>query len=102
MSTSQPNAITPTITSVQGANGVEIPDGGKTNETSVTLAGEAERAQQVEVFDGTLAKGKVAVDSAGNWAFSLTKLSVGLHSITAKAAGGEVSRPQTFTVVSNQ
>jgi hypothetical protein len=102
MSTSQPNATAPTITSVKGANGVEIANGAKTTETSVILAGNAEPAQQVEVFDSNLAKGRVAVDPTGNWTFSLTNLSVGLHSITAKAAGGEASQPRTFTVVPNK
>ena len=102
MSTSQPNAIAPTITSVKGANGVDIANGAKTTETSVTLAGNAQPAQQVEVFDGAIVKGAAAVDPTGNWTFSLTNLSVGLHSITAKSAGGEVSQPRTFTVVSNQ
>ncbi|VVQ37011.1 hypothetical protein [Pseudomonas fluorescens] len=102
MSTSQPNAIAPTITSVKGANGVEIANGAKTTETSVTLAGNAQPEQQVEVFDSNLFKGKVAVDLTGNWTFSLSRLSVGVHSITAKAAGGEVSQPRTFTVVPNK
>ena len=102
MSTSQPNAIAPTITSVKGANGVEIMNGAKTTETSVTFAGNAQPAQQVEVFDGAIVKGAAAVDPTGKWTFSLTNLSVGLHSITAKSAGGEVSQPRTFTVVSNQ
>jgi len=102
MSTSQPNATAPTITSVKGANGVEIANGAETIETSVTLAGNAKPAQQVEVFDNNLAKGKVAVDPTGSWTFSLTNLSVGLHSITAKAASGEVSQPRTFTVVPNK
>ncbi|VVQ25940.1 hypothetical protein PS925_06009 [Pseudomonas fluorescens] len=104
MSTSQPNAIAPTITSVKGANGVEIANGAKTTETSVILAGNAQPAQQVEVFDGTFAKGTVVVDPTGKWTFSLTGLSVGLHSITAKAlyGAGDVSQPRTFNVVSNK
>jgi hypothetical protein len=103
MSTSQPNAIAPTITSVKGANGVEIANGAKTTETSVTLAGNAQPAQQVEVFDGTIVKGAAAVDPTGNWTFSLTGLALGSHIITAKEYGaGDASLPRTFTVVPNK
>ncbi|EJM02505.1 MULTISPECIES: hypothetical protein [Pseudomonas] len=104
MSTSQSNAIVPTIVSVKGASGVEIANGGTTIETSVTLAGTAEPAQKVEVFDGAFAKGAAAVDPTGKWALSLTGLSVGLHSITAKAlyGAGDASLPRTFTVVLNK
>ncbi|MFI8225049.1 hypothetical protein [Pseudomonas sp. NPDC085632] len=104
MSTSQPNATAPTITSVKGANGVEIANGGKTTETRVTLAGIAEATQKVEVFDGTFAKGAVVVDPMGNWTFSLSELSVGSHSIRAKAlyGAGEESHSWNFTVVPNK
>ena len=104
MSTSQSNAIAPSIVKVEGPGGVEIANGGTTNETSVTLFGYAEPAQQVEVFDSKLSKSKVAVDLTGKWTFSLSELSVGVHSITAKAlyGAGGVSQPWNFTVVPNK
>jgi hypothetical protein len=103
MSTSQSNAIVPTIVSVKGASGVEIANGGTTIETSVTLAGTAEPAQNVEVFDGAFAKGAAAVDPTGKWTFSMTGLALGSHIITAKEYGaGEASLPRTFTVVTNK
>lgn len=104
MSTSQSNASAPSILSVIGANGVEIANNAETNETSVTIAGKAELEQRVEVRDGLLVKGVVVVDPSGNWAFSLNKLSVGSHSITARAlyGAGGVSPSRTFTVVTSQ
>lgn len=99
MSTSQSNAIAPSILSVKDSRG-EIPNGGMTNETSVTLSGKAEKGQKVEVFDGKLSHGIAVVDSTENWTFILTVLSVSLHIITAKAlyGAGDVSLPRSFTV----
>lgn len=104
MSTSQSNASAPSILSVKGASGVEIANGAATTETSVTIAGKAEQGQRVEVLDGLLVKGVVAVDASGNWTFSLTELSVGSHSIAARAlyGAGGVSPSRTFTVVTSQ
>lgn len=104
MATSQANASAPSINSVREASGVEIANGAKTTETSVTLSGDAQEAQMVEVFDGTLTKGAAAVDSAGNWFFSFAELSVGSHSVTVRAlyGFGEMSEPWTFTVVANK
>lgn len=104
MSTSQPNAIVPTIISVKGTNGAEIANGTTTLETRVTLEGKAEQSQRVEVRDGSSVKGAAVVDSTGNWTFTLNDLSVGLHIITAKAINGTgvTSPPRTFTVVPNK
>jgi len=103
MSTSQSNAIAPSIVSVKGVSGIEIPHGGPTTETSVTITGTAEKAQRVEVFDGTFAMGQVVVDSTGNWIFPLKDLRLGMHSITAKAlyGSGDVSPERVFAVVSH-
>ncbi|MBC3205669.1 hypothetical protein HU755_02655 [Pseudomonas sp. SWRI111] len=101
MSTSQSNAIALSIVKVETASGIQIPNGAEINETRVTITGTAEKEQKVEVFDGTVAKGQVLVDSTGIWIFPLTDLSLGLHSITAKAlyGSGVVSPAWRFTVV---
>jgi len=103
MSTSQSNAIAPSIISVKAVNGVEIPHGAVTNETSVTITGTAEKAQRVQVFDRSEAKGEVVVDATGKWNFPLTGLEPRPHAITAKALYGlgDVSSARLFTVVSN-
>ncbi|CAI8806525.1 Ig-like domain repeat protein [Pseudomonas sp. IT-347P] len=103
MSTSQPNAIVPSIVSIKGASGAEIAEGGTTNETSVTLAGKAEKSQKVAVYDSGLVKDQADVDSKGNWTSSLSDLSVGPHRMTAKAlyGDGDMSQRRNFTVAPN-
>ncbi|QXI18454.1 hypothetical protein [Pseudomonas hamedanensis] len=101
MSTSQSNAIAPSIVTVETASGIQIPNGAEINETRVTITGIAEKEQEVEVFDGSVAKGRVLVDSRGTWTFTLTGLNLGPHSISAKAlyGSGVVSPAWLFTVV---
>jgi hypothetical protein len=103
MSTSQSNAIAPSIVSVKGVSNIEIPHGGSTTETRVTITGTAEKTQRVQVFDGQLVMGEVIVNSTGSWTFPLIGLSLGLHSITAKAlyGSGDVSPERRFSVVSH-
>lgn len=101
MSTSQSNAIVTTIVSVKGVSGVDIANGGTTNETSVIIVGVAEKS--VEVFDFQFAKGADYVDSTGKWTVPLKGLTLGLHSITAHDySNGGPSLPWTFTVVPNK
>lgn len=104
MATAEANTIGPSIISVKGTNGVEIANGAKTTETSVTLAGNAEESHTVEVLDGESSIGAVVVDSAGNWSFFLAELSVGSHSVKARAlyGFGDMSQPWTLTVVANK
>jgi len=94
--------VRPVITSVTDPQGVEIPNGGTTVHTSVTLSGSATKDQKVEIFDGASSKGSVNVGSNGLWTHTVTGLSVASHSFTAKAlyGSGQVSTPAwTFTVV---
>jgi len=101
MSTSKQDAPIPSIVSLKDLSGKEIPDGGTTTDTSVIIAGLAEKMQRVEVLDGAMSSGLASVDSAGNWMFQMKRLSVGAHSVTAKAlyGAGAVSAARTFTVV---
>ncbi|PKA72685.1 hypothetical protein ATI02_5764 [Pseudomonas baetica] len=94
--------VTPTITSVKGsASGVEIPNGGFTVETAVTLSGGAAKGQKVEVFDGATSKGPATANATtGIWALLVSGLTVAAHSFKAKAlygTGGE-SAVRTLTV----
>jgi len=77
----------PTIAAVNGSpSGVEIPNGGTTVETAVTLTGTASKGQKVEVLDGTVSKGQATADPVtGIWTLLVSGLTVAAHSFTAKA-----------------
>lgn len=82
---------------------VDIPPGGSTIETSVTLAGTASKGQKVEILDGTARKGEASADPvSGVWTKQVTGLSEGYHSFAAKAlyGSGQTSAVRTFTVAS--
>ncbi|HCN64548.1 MAG TPA: hypothetical protein DIT33_14305 [Pseudomonas sp.] len=93
--------IVPAITSVKSASNVEIPNGGTTSDTSVTVTGTALASSQVEIFDGAITKGPVSVSATGVWTLPLTGLAVTSHSLTAKALYGTnpVSAAWAFNVV---
>jgi len=92
----------PTLTSVKGSpSGVEIPNGGTTVETAVTLTGTASKGQKIEVLDGTVSKGRATADPVtGIWTLLVSGLTVAAHSFTAKAlyGSGQTSVARTFTV----
>ncbi|MGF6171047.1 uncharacterized protein YwbE, partial [Pseudomonas moraviensis] len=95
-------ATAPTLTSVKGSpSGDEIPHGGLTVETAVTLSGVAAKGQKVEIFDGTVSKGQATAHATtGVWTLLVSALAVAAHSFTAKALYGSnpVSAARTFTV----
>ncbi|MET0778194.1 MAG: hypothetical protein ABWZ65_22230, partial [Pseudomonas mandelii] len=97
--------IPPTISSVKGSpSGVEIPQGGTTLETAVTLTGTASNGQQVDVLDGIVSKGQpTAGPSTGIWTLPVSGLSVAAHSFAAKAlyGSGQVSEARTLTVTAH-
>lgn len=97
MSTSKSNATAPVIVSIRDSKG-EVPQNGKTSDTSVTVAGHSEPGTNVEVFDGAMLKGTVLADAAGKWLLVLSGLALGAHTIAA-AADGSVSASRTFSVV---
>ncbi|MNQ86412.1 hypothetical protein D3C85_1016050 [compost metagenome] len=94
--------VAPTITTVKGSpSNADIPANGYTVETAVVLTGTASKGQQVEVFDGTVSKGKATADTiTGIWTLTITNLSVATHSFTAWAmyGSGQTSSPWTLTV----
>jgi hypothetical protein len=98
-------ATAPTLTSVKGSpSGVEIPQGGSTVETAVTLSGVAAKGQKVEIFDGAVSKGQATAHATtGVWTLLISALAVAAHSFTAKAlyGSGATSAARTLTVVQN-
>lgn len=87
----------PTIDRVQDSQG-EVSNGGTTVDTHLTVSGTASANQMVALFDGQTALGTAVVNTAGAWTFDLTGLTIGAHSVTAKANYGssQVSAPRTF------
>jgi len=83
-------ATAPTITSAKGSpSGADIPNGGTTVETAVTLSGVAAKGLKVDVLDGTTSKGQPTADPVtGIWTLLVPALSVAAHSFTAKALYG--------------
>jgi hypothetical protein len=91
----------PTISTVKGSNGDEIPEGQSTSDTTVTVTGTAPTTEQVEVFDGTLPIDKVTADASGVWTLPLSGLLPAVHAIKAVAqyGNGAESAVRRFTVV---
>ncbi len=92
--------VTPTITLVVDPQSNAVSNGGSTYANAVAVSGKASISQSVELFDGGSSKGIASVNSSGGWSRSVTGLSVGAHSLTAKAvyAGHPASSPWTFSV----
>jgi hypothetical protein len=93
--------IAPTIDSVIGTvSGNEIPEGSDTEETAVTLSGEAAKGQNVEVFNLADLLDTVSVDTSGEWRLPIATLSATTHSFIAKASYGSraESAPRTLKV----
>ena len=66
-----------------------------------TVSGTAEANSTVELFDGTTSKGTTTASSSGNWSKTLTGVSEGSHTYTAKAtdAAGNTSNASTAVTV---
>ncbi|MGV8917626.1 MAG: hypothetical protein ACOH2R_07480 [Pseudomonas sp.] len=92
--------VAPIITSIKDANGVDIPNGGTTAQTQVTLEGEAASNQRVDILDGTDSKGITTVDINGKWTLTLSGLTAKTYSIKAKGLYGTQpeSAVRVFTV----
>jgi hypothetical protein len=90
----------PTITGIKDSNGQDIPEGGSTADTRVTLSGTAPATQKVKLFDNTLSKGQVTANARGAWTREVTGLAVGSHALKAKALYGDgaESAARGFTV----
>jgi hypothetical protein len=92
--------IVPEITSVTDSEG-DVPDGGTTQDTTVTLSGTAVADMTVELFDNdTISHGVAKVNGARVWTRPVTGLADGSHRFTAKGLYGSepVSPARSFTV----
>ncbi|KVO33363.1 hypothetical protein WJ74_17925 [Burkholderia ubonensis] len=63
----------------------EIPNGGTTVSTELTLRGKAKPNRDITLWDGETSHGNYRVDGSGNWTVTLTDLRLGQHSFTARA-----------------
>jgi hypothetical protein len=92
--------VTPVITAVKDAEGVEIPEDQTTLSTSVTITGTATAGQQVQIFDDTISLGTVTA-TGGSWTLALSLLTPKTYNIMAQGLYGSnpVSQRRTFSVV---
>lgn len=91
----------PTITHALDSQGIDIPPGQSTFDTTVTLKGKGAKGQKVQIKDGNIDKGTVNVNpQSGDWELRVTGLTVASHSFTATAqyGGGTVSEPRIVVV----
>ncbi|PAW54863.1 hypothetical protein CKQ80_05970 [Pseudomonas moraviensis] len=97
--------VAPTITSVKDLSGWEIPDNGYTVHKEATVSGTAPAGQEVEVFVGSLAKGKAKAATNGAWSLPLTGLKQDVP-LSIKAVGQYATNPSSnvrkLTVVYGQ
>lgn len=83
----------------------EIPDGGNTVETAVTLTGVAKKGEKVEVFSGSVSHGKPDVDGVtGIWTLLIPALDETTYVFVAKElyGAGQSSDAYTINVVAMQ
>ncbi|MGP6459920.1 Ig-like domain-containing protein [Pseudomonas parakoreensis] len=92
----------PTITHALNSQGIDIPPGQSTVDTTVKLKGGGAKGQKVQIKDGTTVKGEADVDpTTGLWEWTMTDLSVGDHHFTATALYGEgkISEARTLKII---
>jgi VCBS repeat-containing protein len=96
---------TPTISeSVDNVDPVQgnVANGGYTNDTTLTLAGTAEKDSRVTIYDGALLIAAIWADGAGAWSYNLAALldgSTHSYKITATDAAGNVSADSSAYVL---
>lgn len=94
--------VVPTISSVKGGTGEEIPLYGNTNGIgnpngyTVYLTGAGNIRRQVEVFDGNTSKGIVTADASGQWSKTLKDLERSVHAVKARALYGNGEESAVF------
>ncbi|WP_282373734.1 carbohydrate binding domain-containing protein, partial [Pseudomonas sp. PS02290] len=97
----KPTEIAPTITSVIGADGIEIPDGASTTETSGKISGTGTKNYQVRILDNDDELEVVDTDSNGNWSTRWgTYLANSNHRFYAQTISGKLrSNERRFTII---
>lgn len=91
----------PVISSVEDSKGNNIPEGGSTSDTTVTLKGKAAADQTLQIFDEDSVVGDaVKVSDLGSWQTTLSDLASAAHAIKAVGQYGSnpVSAVYDFTV----
>ncbi|MBC3950978.1 hypothetical protein [Pseudomonas folii] len=86
-----------TIDSVKDAEGVEIPDGGTTVSSSVTLTGRANADQDVEILDDMSLLGTVRA-AGGHWTLVLPSLAAKVYRIRARGLYGDNPESEVWTL----
>ncbi|MHA6161457.1 hypothetical protein ACX3X6_11260 [Pseudomonas sichuanensis] len=90
--------LTPSIMAVRDSRG-NVANGGTTIDTALTLDGLASPGRQVEVFDGTVPKGRASTDSIGAWTLTVSGLAVATHAFKAKALYGTGNESSLWQVI---
>ncbi len=93
--------VQPVITRAEDSQGVEIPHGGTTRDTTVIFIGKASPGQKVQVFDGAADEGEASADPVtGIWSHRIGGLTATEHRFTAKAlyGSGQTSTVRTLKV----
>ncbi|WP_058969105.1 Ig-like domain-containing protein [Type-D symbiont of Plautia stali] len=94
--TAVPAAVTGlSITDNVGDSTGPLVTGATTDDSTPTLAGQAEPGTVISVYDGTTLLGTATVGTDGAWSFTTAALSNGAHSLTVTVtdAAGNVSAP---------
>ncbi len=100
--TQPPAAVTSlALTNDSGTEGVAIPDGGLTDDSTPVLSGLAEAGGTVTVYDGATLLGSVPVNDDGSWSYTPSALGDGTHTftVTPTDAAGNVGASATISVV---
>jgi hypothetical protein len=91
----------PAISTIEDSKGNNIPAGGSTSETTVTLRGTAAADQTLQIFDGdSVVDDAVKVSDLSSWQTTLSDLAIAAHAIKAVGQYGSnpVSAVYDFTV----
>ncbi|MFJ2532165.1 hypothetical protein ACIOVE_28375, partial [Pseudomonas helmanticensis] len=95
--------IAPTLDSVKGSpSGEEIPHGGPTVETAVTLSGTATPYTKIDLANNgvLMPNTEIQVDQKGEWTFQLTGLVAGTtYKLSARRKDGTLSNARDVVVV---
>ena len=94
--------VMPAIVSVRDSKG-EVPNGGTTFDTRLTLSGTGTIESELDIVDGTTSLATTRADANGAWTVELPGVPPKTYSITAVAKDGSglISQPRTFEVLAN-
>ncbi|PJI47424.1 MAG: hypothetical protein CTR55_19790 [Pseudomonas sp.] len=95
------DSVTDDVGSIQGP----IANGGVTDDSTPTLAGQAEAGSTVVIYDNGQKLGSVVADADGEWSYTpTTPISEGTHDFTVDAtdkAGNTSPKSDVFTVITD-